>query len=106
MKYAVPTEDGKTVGKVFGRAKNFAIYDEADSKLTILANTGVGAEHGAGTGSAALLAEKGVGTVIAPEVGPKAEAALRAGGIRIEYADEGLDLMEAINRTISNLKQE
>lgn len=104
MKYALPTDDGKTVGKVFGRAKNFAIYDDADSSLTIVANAGTSAEHGAGTGSAAFLEEKGVGVVIAPEVGPKAEAALRAGGIRIAYADESMDLMKAISGFISRSK--
>jgi predicted Fe-Mo cluster-binding NifX family protein len=101
MKYALPTDDGKTVGKVFGRAKNFAIYDDADSSLTIVANAGTSAEHGAGTGSAAFLAEKGVGVVIAPEVGPKAEAALVAGGIRIEYADEGMELAKAISGIVA-----
>ena len=104
MKYALPTDDGKTVGKVFGRARNFAIYDDADSSLTIVANTGTSAEHGAGTGSAAFLVEKGVGAVIASEVGPKAEAVLLVGGIRIEYADESIDLMKAISATISQLK--
>jgi len=58
MKYGLPTDDGKTVGKVFGRAKSFAIYDDADSSLAIVANTGASAEHGAGTGSAAFLAGK------------------------------------------------
>lgn len=96
MKYGLPTDDGKTVGKVFGRAKSFAIYDDVDSRLTIVANTGAGAEHGAGTGSAAFLSERGVGFVIAPEVGPKAEAALKAGGIVIEYADDGIELSKAI----------
>lgn len=102
MKYGIPTDDGKTVGKVFGRAENFAIYDDVDASLAIVANTGVGAEHGAGTGSAAFLAEKGVGVVIAPEVGPKAEAALKAGGITIEYTDDGIELPEAISATVKN----
>lgn len=104
MKYALPTDDGKTVGKVFGRAKNFAIYDDTDSSLMIVANAGTSAEHGAGTGSAAFLADKGVRVVIAPEVGPKAEAALQTGGIRIEYADEGMNLMNAISGIISQSK--
>ncbi len=104
MKYALPTDNGKTVGKIFGRAKNFAIYDDADSSITIVANAGTSAEHGAGTGSAAFLADKGVGVVIAPEIGPKAEAALKAGGIRIEYAYESMDLMKAISGIISQSK--
>ncbi|MFA6008287.1 MAG: NifB/NifX family molybdenum-iron cluster-binding protein [Candidatus Shapirobacteria bacterium] len=96
MKYALPTDDGKTVGKVFGRAKNFALYNDADSSYTIAANEGINAEHGAGTGAAAFLAEKGVGVLIAPEVGPKAAAALNAAGIRIEITKAGRDLGEAM----------
>lgn len=104
MKYALPTDDGKTVGKVFGRAMNFAIYDDMDSSLTIVENAGTSAEHGAGTGSAAFLAEKGVGAVFAPEVGPKAEAALQAAAIRIERADGGMELAKAVSRILSRSK--
>jgi len=50
MKYALPTDDGRTVGKVFGRAKSFAFYNDADSSYVIVANEGAKAEHGAGTG--------------------------------------------------------
>jgi predicted Fe-Mo cluster-binding NifX family protein len=105
MKYGIPTDDGKTVSSVFGRAKSFAIYDDTDSSLAVLANGGANSEHGAGTGAAAFLAEKGVGVVMAPEVGPKAETALKAGGIRIEYADEGMEVSKVISGTIPALKQ-
>jgi len=104
MKYGLPTDDGTTVGKVFGRARSFGIYDDGDASLRIVANTGASAEHGAGTGSAAFLIEQGVGVVIAPEVGPKAEAALVSGGIRIEYTEEGMALSEAIRSTTSAQK--
>lgn len=96
MKYALPTDDGKTVGKVFGRAKSFALYDDADSSYVIAANEGVNAEHGAGTGAAAFLAEKRVDVLIAPEVGPKAAAALDAVSICIEITEAGRDLGEAM----------
>lgn len=96
MKYALPTDDGKTVGKVFGRAKSFALYDDADSSYVIAANDGVNAEHGAGTGAAAFLLEKGIGVLIAPEVGPKAAAALNAAGIRIKPTEAGKNLGEAM----------
>jgi predicted Fe-Mo cluster-binding NifX family protein len=104
MKYALPTDDGKTVGKVFGRAKSFALYNDADSSYLIAANEGINAEHGAGTGAAAFLAEKGVGILIAPEVGPKAAAALSAAGIRIEITEAGKALGEAMADVIISSK--
>jgi len=96
MKYALPTEDGKTLGSVFGRARNFAIYENSGSPPLILPNGGAASEHGAGTGAASFLAERGVETIIAPEVGPKAAAALAAAGIRIERAAAGTILGEAV----------
>ncbi len=102
MKYAIPTDDGKTVGSVFGRAINFALYDHEDGSYAILANEGANSEHGAGTGAAAFLAERGVGTVIAPEIGPKAAAALAAAGIAIVSVPAGIELGEAMARTIAH----
>ncbi len=96
MKYGIPTDDGKTVGKVFGRAKSFALYDHGDGSYKILANEGAESEHGAGTGAAAFLAEKGVGMVIAPEVGPKAAAALASAGIAVAAAPAGVEIGEAM----------
>lgn len=100
MKYALPTDDGKTVGKVFGRAARFALYDDSDSSFAILANDGIGAEHGAGTGAAAFLADKGVGMVIAPEIGPKADQALKSAGILTAVAAAGTELGEALAQFI------
>lgn len=95
MKTAIPTDDGKTVGKVFGRAKSFAIHDSEDGSLSVVPNQGAGAEHGAGTGAVSFLAESGVRTVAAPEVGPKAAAALAAAGIKIRTVPAGTDLRTA-----------
>ena len=96
MKYGVPTNDGITVSSIFGRAKSFAIYDTDTATLTLLANQGIGAEHGAGTGAASFLAEQKVAKVLAPEVGPKALAALNAAGIAVAHADAGADILTAI----------
>ncbi len=95
MKYASPTDDGATVAAVFGRARSFAVREEAGS-IAILPNEGAASEHGAGTGAAAFLAERGVGVLLAPEVGPKAAAALAAAGIRVEAAAAGMALGEAL----------
>jgi predicted Fe-Mo cluster-binding NifX family protein len=96
MKYALPTDDGKTVSMVFGRAKSFAVYECEDADCAILENEGAESEHGAGTGAAAFLAEKGVEVVIAPEVGPKAAEALASAGIRVERAQAGATLADSL----------
>jgi predicted Fe-Mo cluster-binding NifX family protein len=96
MKYALPTDDGKTVSKVFGRAKRFALYDDSNSSYLIVQNDGAGAEHGAGTGAAAFLADKGVDILIAPEVGPNAAEALHTAGIRVKSTESGRELGEAM----------
>lgn len=101
MKYALPTEDGTVVGKVFGRAGSFAIYDDADGSMTIMQNGGGGAEHGAGTGASALLVDKGIGAVIAPEVGPKAAGVLQAAGVAIGHAEPGTELKKAVELFIA-----
>ncbi len=99
MKYALPTDDGSTVGPAFGRAASFAIFNTKDSSMTILRNTGTAAEHGAGTGAVAFLADKAVNAVIAPEIGPKAAEALRNAGIRIETTTAGMSLRTAVDKS-------
>jgi len=99
MKYAMPTDDGKTVGGVFGRAASFAIYDDADSSLLVVPNEGATSEHGAGTGAAAFLVQRGVAVVLAPEIGPKAASALEASGMRVEPARRGAGLVETAHST-------
>lgn len=98
MTYGIPTDDGETVSAVFGRARSFAICDPGTKALAIVPNEGANSEHGAGTGAAAFLAEKGIEVVVAPEVGPKALEALRAAGIRVVSVPAGLDLDKAIEK--------
>lgn len=96
MKYAIPTDDGKTVSSVFGRAKSFAIHDDQAPGWAILDNGGTNAEHGAGTGSASFLVEQGVGAIIALELGPKAAGALQAAGVRYVPTKAGISLDDAL----------
>ena len=96
MKYAVPTDDGMTVGKTFGRARKFAIYNEGVATPSIFDNEGASAEHGAGTGAVAFLAEKGVTRVFAPELGPKAADALKRAGMTYTEIGSGIALDKAM----------
>jgi predicted Fe-Mo cluster-binding NifX family protein len=100
MTYGIPTNDGKTVSAVFGRAKSFAIFENEDANYIIVPNEGYQTEHGAGTGAVSLLVQKGITTVIAPEIGPKATQALEAAGISIKNAEAGIPLGVALAGTL------
>jgi predicted Fe-Mo cluster-binding NifX family protein len=68
----------------FGRAAAFVILDTASGATEVVSNAeGVAAAHGAGIAAAQLMAQRGVSCVITGRVGPKAEQALQAAGIRV-----------------------
>lgn len=68
----------------FGRAPYFLIYDTASDSWSAFDNTeNREAQSGAGIGAATKVAETGATTVITGHVGPKAERALQAAGIKI-----------------------
>jgi len=98
MKIAVPTSDGTTVASIFGRAEHFAVLDTDAGTTTVFKNEGMASEHGAGTGAASFLADKGVNVVWAPEVGPKAAAGLRAANIVIKAAPAGTPLTDIMKK--------
>jgi predicted Fe-Mo cluster-binding NifX family protein len=68
----------------FGRAAKFVIMDADSGTTEVVDNSeGVAAAHGAGIAAAQLMAQRGVSCVVTGRVGPKAERALEAAGIRI-----------------------
>ena len=72
----------------FGRAPGFAVLEVQRSSgdsgmLQTLENTGQDASNGAGTGAVQLLANEGVEGLVAPHLGPKAEAARRQFGMKL-----------------------
>jgi predicted Fe-Mo cluster-binding NifX family protein len=72
----------------FGRAAKFVIVDGDSGAVEVVDNAeGVAAAHGAGIAAAQLMAQRGVACVITGRVGPKAEQALQAAGIRIVTGD-------------------
>jgi predicted Fe-Mo cluster-binding NifX family protein len=71
-----------TVGIHFGRAPRFLLVrTDPEETVRVLENVHVGAAQGAGPATASLLIRQGVTAVLAGQFGPKAEDALRAGGI-------------------------
>ncbi len=80
----------------FGRCKYFMLWDTIDKQYEPLANTGPGAEHGAGTGAVQALMKNQVGFVISQRVGPKAYEALKSAGIKIFAISDGKTVEEAL----------
>ena len=83
---AVAVQGGKdltaTVGIHFGRAPRFLLVrGSVGEGVRLLQNVHAGATQGAGAATASLLAREGVTAAIAGQFGPRAEEALRAGGV-------------------------
>lgn len=80
MKIAVAYEDGH-IFEHFGRTGQFKIYDVEKGKVI---RTRIAAVNGEGHGAlAAFLKERGTDTVICGGIGPGAQTALAALGIRL-----------------------
>ena len=67
----------------FGRAPWFLLVDTETMALEALENSGVSASQGAGIAAAQLIRDRGAQGLLTGRVGPKARAALDAGGIPI-----------------------
>ncbi|HOD13834.1 MAG TPA: NifB/NifX family molybdenum-iron cluster-binding protein [Spirochaetota bacterium] len=100
MIIAVTTE-GKTmkatIDERFGRASGFIIYNTDTGSHEYRENQqNLDAAQGAGIQSAKTVIDAGASVLITGNVGPKAHAALAAGGVEI-YLKNGGTVNEAIN---------
>ncbi len=89
----VITSQGKEISDAvdprFGRARYFILADTESGEFQTHDNTqNLNAMQGAGVQSAKNVADLGAEAVITGNVGPKAFATLKAGGIRIYLAPE------------------
>ena len=87
MKLVVTAEAASWDARVdprFGRAPVFALVDTETRELTGIDNSrGVAAGQGAGAQAAAAVCRAGATAVLTGHCGPKAFAALAAGGVRV-----------------------
>jgi len=68
----------------FGRAPWLLIVDtDAQAVIDAIENSGVNASQGAGIAAAQVVADRGAQGVLTGRVGPKAQAALQAAGVKI-----------------------
>jgi predicted Fe-Mo cluster-binding NifX family protein len=82
----------------FGRCPFFALVDEEHDQVEFVANSGVDAAIGAGTGAAQQLLDREVAAVVTGQVGPKAFEILAAADISVFLAPAGLSLAAARER--------
>jgi predicted Fe-Mo cluster-binding NifX family protein len=84
----------------FGRCSFFALVDTGENRWEFIPNRAAGG-GGAGIQAAQELAGKGVGAVIAGQVGPNAMAVLKAAGIAV-YCAAGSNAEEAFTLFLKN----
>jgi predicted Fe-Mo cluster-binding NifX family protein len=103
MKIAI-TSTGKDVNSLvdprFGRCAYFAIIDTDTMEFKFVENPGLRSPGGAGINAAQFLVDEGVEILVSGNVGPNAEQALRAGGIKIVTGVSGTlkEVVEKIKR--------
>jgi len=99
MKIAVSATGGSMNAKMseqFGRCAYFIIIDSETMKWMPVLNPAVGARGGAGIEASKLIADNGVEVVLTGSVGPNAEAALKAAGIKIVTGFSGTKTVQEV----------
>jgi len=101
MKVAITSQGpdlSSAVDSRFGRAKYFVVVDTETGDSTSHDNSqNLNAVQGAGIQAGRNVIDLGVGAVITGNVGPKAFAALQAGGVKIHIGATG-SVAEAIEQ--------
>jgi len=67
----------------FGRAPWLIIIETENSEFEAVENSGVNASQGAGIAASQTIADKGAEALLTGRIGPKAQAALQAAGVKI-----------------------
>ena len=104
MKIAIATREKNEQAQIserFGRTLFFAIYDSETNQVEYLDNPANNARGGAGVQTSELLVSKGVQSVIALELGPKADRVLRSSNVKI-FQGNRLSVRELIEKWKKN----
>jgi predicted Fe-Mo cluster-binding NifX family protein len=67
----------------FGRSEYFILVELETMQVETIRNPNLQSSTGAGIGTAQLICDKGVGVVLTGRIGPKADQALSAAGVRM-----------------------
>ncbi|MDD4801517.1 MAG: NifB/NifX family molybdenum-iron cluster-binding protein, partial [Syntrophomonas sp.] len=76
----------------FGRCSYFALWDEENGSFDIIRNIRPDYSQGAGIGAAQELLRQGVAVLICNRIGPKAFTVFHRAGVKLYYAQEGLNM--------------
>ncbi len=81
----------------FGRGAYFCLYNSETGDIEFIENKNAQAQGGAGTKTAEMMVELGVGKVISGDFGPKAKALLNEFKIQmVVYQDDNKSINEII----------
>ena len=110
MAVATATHEGleDTVSEVFGRASTFTIIDVDGDELedvSVLENSALSYEHGAGPIVVKMLVDSGVSVVIGAELGPGASALLEQHNVAHIIVKPGIRVTEAIRKALGGIKK-
>lgn len=86
MKVGVSATGGSLDAQVeprFGRCPYFLVVDPETMKFEVFHNPGSEAASGAGTQTVLAFQQRGAAVVLTGQVGPKAEQALQAAGLKV-----------------------
>ena len=100
MKLAIPSSGADLNAEIdsrFGRCRYFLLVNTKTMEFETVENSFKSASHGAGIKAEEFLARKDVEAVLAANLGPNAESALRTTGIRIVTGVTG-QVKEALER--------
>jgi len=101
MKVAVTSQGREITSPVdprFGRARFFAVIDTESGQFTAVDNSlNLNAAQGAGIQAGRQVVALGAAAVVTGHVGPKAFAALRAGGVQV-YTGAAGTVAEAVQQ--------
>lgn len=98
MKVAIPVdEDRETICASFGRAPEFAIYEETSQEITYIENQACNAEGGAGVETAQFLLDQDIYAVITPRCGENAANVFKAADILL-YQSNSSSLIDEIEK--------
>jgi predicted Fe-Mo cluster-binding NifX family protein len=104
MKIALPiqkTGNGQLIASSFGRTAQFMIFDSVCEQSTLIENTAMGLQGGAGIRAAQILIDRKIDALITPQCGENAEVLLRKANISL-YRSNGNIIAENIDLLLQN----
>ncbi len=104
MKLAIPVktkDENAIMYERFGRAIYYAIYDDDADSFEFITNPASDARGGAGVQAVQFLVSKDVTAVVAPNLGPNADNALKRANVE-SFQGEAIPVKELVEKWKNN----